>query len=392
MRLILLFAMLLLIAPLHVGQTSRPTSPPTETKPVKQLPVRSPRSAEIQLLDFKFEQMLLGREGPGLFPIEGEPAKGRRYFVEALLFREEAIATAKFEAVDARGVFIQAVRILRRSDAYGHPNFYGVMVVPDRPFRLVVSGEGFDGQRYRSAHERLFRPTARAAADSRMPKLIPDQARLMEEMMRQSLDELEKELQKLPEGVIVMTRQRVSNVTYAPFLSPSGRPLGVRVNYDVEFSQDGYYNPELHVFPFYEDDQWRGRIEMKVLNGSIVPEPTESGSPQIQPNILAYGAGYIYKAGTVYHFMAEMVPDFALQNQAKTKFCVYDQKFKYSDRKTHAIWAAIRSSESPTLYKVYIKNSDFNGIIERFYAPGAFYKSFVAEGARDCGEQPTIRF
>lgn len=156
-RSILPLALLLLIAPLCVGQSSASKLLDADTRPVKRLPVRAQRAAEIQILDFKFQQALFGFEGPSFFPIEGEPSKGARYMVEALLYGEEAIATAKFEAVDARGVFIQQVPILRQSDAYGHPNFYGVMIVPHGPFRLVVSGKGIDGQRYRSAHARLFR-------------------------------------------------------------------------------------------------------------------------------------------------------------------------------------------------------------------------------------------
>lgn len=225
-----------------------------------------------------------------------------------------------------------------------------------------------------------------------MPERIPDQVRVIEEVSRQAIAKLEDDLRKLPGGVIVMPRQRVSNVTYAPFLSGSGRPLGVRVTYEVEFSEDGYYNPGLHVFPAYDNEEWGGRIEMKVLNGSITPEPALSGSRQIQSNILAHGAGYLYKAHTRYHLMAELVPDHVLQNQTKTKFCVYDQKFKYADMKTRAAWDAIRASETPISYRVRINNSDFVGIIESYYAPGTFHKSFVAEGAKDCGEEPTTRF
>ena len=391
-RLILMLALLLLIVPLSVGQASNPALPRAATRPVKKLPRRATTTAEIQLLDFKFQQTFISREGPALWPIEGEPLKGAQYIVEALLYGEDAIATASFEVVDGRGVLIQPVRIVQQSNAYGHHEFYGLMVAPDRPFRVVVTGKGIDGKPYRSTHARLFRPKARPAAGSRMPSATREQLRLTEEMTQQAVARLEEDLKKLSGGVIVMPRQRVSNVTYAPFFSPSGRPLGVRVNYDVEFSQDGYYNPELHVFPVYDNEEWRSRIDMRVLNGSIAPQPAEESSPQVRPNILAYGAGYRYKKGTTYHFTAEMVPDYVVQNEAKTKFCLYDQKFKYADQKVLAVWAAIRASQTPISYTVHIKNSDFHGIIENFYSLGAFYKSFVAEGARDCGEQPTIRF
>jgi hypothetical protein len=122
------------MAPLGVGQTPNPALPTAATLPVKKLPRRATSTAEIQLLDFKFQQTFISREGPALWPIEGEPLKGARYIVEALLYGEDAIATAKFEVVDGRGVVIQPVRIVQQSDAYGRPEFYGLMVAPDRPF------------------------------------------------------------------------------------------------------------------------------------------------------------------------------------------------------------------------------------------------------------------
>ena len=205
------------------------------------------------------------------------------------------------------------------------------------------------------------------------------------------MDKMEEELRKNAGETIVIPRMRVSNVMYAPYLSKAGRPLGVRITFDVEFSHDGYYNPELHVYPDYKNPDWRGRIDMKPLTGSIEPLPAEEGEPQSRPHILAFGAGYLYRAGTTYHFTAEYIPDYVIQNEKKTKFCIWRQQYKYSPEQK-AAWEAILASEAPTKYTLYINNSNFGGEIEGAHSQRALFQSFVAEGAEDCGEQPTSRF
>ena len=156
-------------------------------------------------------------------------------------------------------------------------------------------------------------------------------------------------------------------------------------------ANDGYYNPELHVAPVYENEDWRGLVHMEVLNGSITPLPEESGSPQVRPNLLSYGAGYVYQGRTTYHFTADLVPEYVFQNEQKTKLCVYNQRFRYQPQ-SRAAWKALLANRSPTRYEAYIDNTGFNGEIEDFYDQGTLYLSFVVEGAQDCGVQPTSRF
>lgn len=122
-----------------------------------------------------------------------------------------------------------------------------------------------------------------------------------------------------------------------------------------------------------------------------VSNAAEVSSPQLRPNILAFGAGYVYRARTTYHFTAELIPDYVFQNAKKTKLCIYNQKFKYSPE-WQAAWREILTSEAPTTYKVHIDNADFEGEIGGLHAQGTLYKSFVTEGAEDCGEQPNIHF
>jgi hypothetical protein len=393
-RWVVLLALLPLVLLPCVGQSGGPQSPAAAMRPIKQLPSQTPSTAEIQFSGFDFQQVFITNH-PGMSAIEGEPTQGSRFFVEARLYAEEAIATAKFEAIDERGNVIQKILIERQPDANGGSGFYGVMKVPDRPFRVVVSGEGIDGRTYSRTYQRLFRPTARPKSAILLPNGGPaansKQRQQFEAASQEYMDKKEEDLRKNAAEMIVMPRIRVSNVMYAPYLSKAGRPLGVRITLDVEFSQDGYYNPELHVYPDYKNPNWRGRIDMKPLTGSIEPQPAESGSPQNQPHILAYGAGYLYREGTTYHFTAEYIPNYVIQNENKTKFCIWHQQYKHTPE-FHAAWRAILASEAPTKYTLYINNTNFGGEIEGLHPQGKLFNSFVAEGAKDCGEQPTNRF
>ena len=369
-------------------------------RPVRKLPESSPKSADIDLGDFQFASWSMSRYGPSPWPIEGEPSKGVRYYTEARLYGTEAIATAKFEAIDESGVVIAPVPIRRVAGPSGDSEFYGLMVAPDRPFRILVRGQTIDGEQYERKSERLFKPLdhpVEAPVIAQLAKMkSPAEARkiraLLEEKMKKDWVELQEDINKRQDGVIVMPMTRVFNVMYQPLFSPTGRPRGIRITYDAEFSENGYYNPALGVFPAYENEEWRGRVSLNVLEGSIKPQPEERGSPQVQPHLLAYGAGYMYLSKTTYHFVAELVPDFAVRNEAKTKFCLYNQKTNYDPPHVRAAWEAVVLSKAPITYRVSIDNSGFYGVIENFHSIGTFYDTFVRDGARDCGPEPTSRF
>jgi len=132
-------------------------------RPVKKFS-NNPRSAEIELFSFEFERPYLGREGPNFTELEGEPSAGAEYLATAELFREEAVSTAKFELVDEEGRTIQPLYFYKRDNSLEFAKFFGSAKIPDRPFRVAVSGVGIDGQQYRSVFERLFRPTRQAPA------------------------------------------------------------------------------------------------------------------------------------------------------------------------------------------------------------------------------------
>jgi hypothetical protein len=381
------------------AQTIASTFRAGDARPVKRFATRDRGAAEINLLSFDFQQPAYGFEGAGLLPLDGEPSRGARYIVSATVYGEKAIATAAFSAVDERGTVIQSIRMMRDLNTLDTSELVGLMFVPDRPFRIVMTGAALDGVSYRCTYARLFRPTQRPPAGPRLPaNTPPDMAERMtqtaDEGLRRIIDTLESEMAKQPDGVVMFPRTMISNVAYAPLFSAAGHPIGLRVTYDLRFFSDGYYNPALHVLPTYQRDDLRGLIEMHVVEGSIDPLPTVVGTPQQQTNILAYGAGYQYTGGTTYRFTADLIPDFIIQNEAKTKFCIYSRKHLeiYPSVEKRAAWTQLLTSKSPTTYKIWIGNSDFDGTIDGFSAPGTFRASFATEGAHDCGSQPTRRF
>lgn len=384
--------LLLVLTLLSVTQRNSPDLAQRKSWPVERVTDRSPTDIEFALFDF--EQLAMSRYGPSPSRISDQPTKGIKYFVEPELIGIEKIATVRFEAVDEHGAPIAVIPMSQSNGPAGDPEFFGVMLVPDRPFRVVASGQTVDGTQYKVTYESLFVPTSKPPKPNAGFSLNPKDAKkwlaLLEDTHREWSLKIEQEFAKLKDGTIVMPRTRVFNVNYTPIFSQSGQPLGFRITYELEFSQDGWYNPELKVVPAFEIREWFGKMNMAVHDGNIEPKPIEE-SPQVRSHPLEHGAGYVYRANTTYHFTADLFPDYVIRNEQKTKFCLYNRMFNYDPSLVEAR-KAILASKAPITYRVKIANSDFEGIIEKFYSHHELYNSFVAEGAVDCGPQPTNRF
>ena len=133
-----------------------------------------------------------------------------------------------------------------------------------------------------------------------------------------------------------------------------------------------------------------------MLDSTIAPMPREAYPPHdevllndIRTSPLDAGAHYTYEGDTVYRFTADLVPNFVVHNLERTKSCIHYQQYTHSPETEKAI-AQILATETPTTYSVTV--GTFKGRIQNFYGEGTFFKSFVAEGAKDCGPTPTRRF
>ena len=361
-------------------------------RPVKKFS-NNPRSAEIELFSFEFERPYLGREGPNFTELEGEPSAGAEYLATAELFREEAVSTAKFELVDEEGRTIEPLYFYKRDNSLEFAKFFGSAKIPDRPFRVAVGGIGIDGQQYRSVFERLFRPTRQAPARPILPgKLSPREARdiatMLKQMETEALAKLAERARKNPDGVIVMPRIEISNVTHQSFTSERGNKLGILLSYDMSFATDGDYAHSLQVFPFYEDDDMRGLINMQVISEEInpKPEPPSYATPEIYVDLktlVSSGSEAFYKRGVVYHFTVKLVPDFVGENKDKTRFCVDEEEFK-TNQKSQQLWQKMKQDPRPISYRIFMSQVAWGGETEPSDPPKIYYEGFLKDGAVKC--------
>lgn len=158
------------------------------------------------------------------------------------------------------------------------------------------------------------------------PKLPPAEATkiaaALKAIEQQAIANIEKEASKHPDGVIVMPRVEVSNVTYEPLLSEKDNRLGMRSRYDLRFSVDGDYAHSLQVFPFYEDNDVRGLVNMEVITEKIdpKPEPPSYATPQIHVDLntlVRYGSEAWFKDAVVYHFSVDLIPVLSARMRAE---------------------------------------------------------------------------
>lgn len=350
---------------------------------------------EFSFLGFEFKEIYYGYEGPNYTKAAGEPASGTQLVAEARLFMAPAIATVKFELLDQSGQAMRPLHFIKEDTDMADGEFVGVVSVPAQPFRVAVSGQDPTGKTYRRVYDHLFRPTDGPPAAPRLPPgLPPERAKLYQQALveydRQAKARLTEEGRGNTGGVITLPRVEVSEVTYEPLLSAPGNPIGIRLSYAVRVTRDGYYRLHPSVSPLYTTAELRGNVRMEAVAGNVAPLPSETGSDD-PSDLLRFGGGGKLKAGQVYRFTADMIPDFALRNAAGTRFCITRSKFR-EPQAGAAAWRAMLESDAPVTYRVDIGGTNVTGQIENFNAPAVFHRSFLKEGAGECGEHGNVNF
>jgi hypothetical protein len=369
--------------------------------PVERLTSGPSRAGEIQLFSFEFQRPYFGREGPNFTRLDTQPSAGVQYLVKAELFRQEAVASAKFELVSERGRAIQLLHMWKSDNSLDNGQYVGFAKVPAQPFRVVVSGKDVDGKPYRRAYAQLFRPVNGPTAPPLVPPQLPKAeatkiTAMLKAFEQQEIANLEKQVSKHGDGVIVMPRVTVSHITYEPFLSEKHNRLGMRLRYDLRFSVDGNYAHSLQVFPVYKDENVRGLVNMEVVNEKIEPkpEPPSYATPDIHVDLntlVRYGSEAWFKAAVVYHFSIDLAPNFVGQNAKRTKFCVYEDQYTHS-AESQRTWEAIKMSSVPIKYRIFINKMDWSGETKPFYPPRIFFEGFLKEGAAKCKPHKNVNF
>ncbi len=316
------------------------------------------RARDVQFSSFEFQQLELAREtGVNFTRLDKQPSVGAHYLVKAQLYGQQVVATAKFELVDEGGRVIQLLHMSKSDNSLDYGQYTGFAKVPSQRFRVAVSGMGLDGKRYRSVYSVLFRPTKRPPAPPRLPpKLPPAKATKIAAMLKaigqqaqQAIANMEKEVSKHPDGVIIMPRVEVSNVTYESFFSDKDNRLGIRLQYDLRFSVNGNYAHYLQVFPDYGDDNVRGLVNMEVINEKIDPRP--------EPPSYATPSDYV--------------------------------DLNTNSVESQRAWEAMKASRALVKYSVFIHKMDWGGETQLFYPPTMFYDGFLKEGALKCKPSET---
>ena len=389
-------------------QTANPGAPPSDTtssqastivssgkgQPVKRSTTAQPSAKDIDFHSFEFQTIYFGREGPNYRSLRAEPSRAAQQLAKAEIFAQPAIGSIKFELINENGATLQLLYFVKTSHIASDGEYFGLVTVPEVPFRVKVSGNDTDRNPYVRVFSHLFHPKDQPPPPPQLPLGAPlDSAKVLKSL--EAEDErtkarYAKEAETNPQGVIVIPRLQVLSVYYSSFLSANGNPIGIQIRYEARFSQNGTYSPSPFIFPVYDDYDLRGSVEMKVTDEKIEPLPEVQYSFQL-PDLLKYDTGATYKTGVTYHFTVDLVPDYVIQNATKDKFCIYVRKFSGS-QKMQAIWDNLRSNGAPIKYRVEIRNSDFNGETEPFHSQKSFLASFVKEGAQDCGPNPNVNF
>jgi hypothetical protein len=377
---------LLVISVVLAGGIARAQSYSGEAIPVVQR-VDSVEFSRLRFLTFAF-----GREGPMDVPLSTPPVAGREYFFEGGVFGIESVATIRFELLDATGRSLQTIAVWKDSDAYDDGDFHGFVTVPNQPFRFAASGTTPSGQPFRSVLNTLFQPSAAGPVEQPIIPSIasPNESRQLQEFVAEYRRQLKARSAQAaaehPGGVITLARASVSRITYEPFSSASGSPIGLRLHYSIRFPSRQTIVATPHVFPAYPQTAWRGVVAMKASGGTITPAPQMVGAQSLQ-DVIVYGGAATYQAGSTYNFTIDMVPDYVIQGTQTGRFCIYQQKFS-----NRALWDALIASTVDVPYSVFISDTKTAATIPTFFSQRTLYNGFTAAGAFDCGPAPNVRF
>jgi hypothetical protein len=353
----------------------------------------TPLAAGIRFYSFTFQEPHPYHLSVHYGPIEGEPSAGGRYGVEAGIENDDAIAVATIDVIDEAGNGIQQVPMVAEGLGYTY-RFVGLMTVPAHPFRVRLTGQGLDGTRFTRVHPRLFRP---AATPQRLPtfaenlppdvprEVIAGVQRMFDELAPKTVAEREALLAANPDGRIVIPRYQISNVTYAPLLSPTGGPIGFRVTYDIVFSRSGRYSPGLGIAGQNMGTGIVERVRLHTLESTIVPAPREVHAPEKEaanyPDLFDQRTDFLYEKDTLYRFTVERVPNYIRRERGRLTLCMSaPQSQKSFDRMV--------ANTDPTRYEVSIGDGAFTSAIENFYGEGIFYRTLMTEGTPNCDQRP----
>ncbi|HEV2663390.1 MAG TPA: hypothetical protein VG324_00665, partial [Blastocatellia bacterium] len=260
----------------------------------------------------------------GVFSMDRfQPVRGARQHAQ-IHTSSYNIDTIEFRLIDERGELIAPIKF-RQSD-YSIPyNFTLLLDTPDRPFRVAARGRDASGKNFQRVIGWLIRPqTSDPSGAGAVPGAPPRTEGATAEGDNQAQAWAPQEWnQSVVEGEYKVIRAQVENWSDEPLLSEKGAPIGIRLKYSVRFPVDGSYSPFPSLFPERASRGFTGALSMRVHKGSVEPEP--EGSQKSSQWI--FGGRGTFKAGVVYNFSVDLVPNYVFYNEQKGAFCLQTKTY-----------------------------------------------------------------
>jgi hypothetical protein len=353
--------------------------------------------------------MFVGFQQPGIYhmltahfgSIEGEPTRGIRYGVYASVSGLESVGALWFEMVNESNAFMERIPMVPEDTSpLDSGRFVGMLTVPSEPFRIVLRGITHDGRRFHGVQRQLFRPVQTAPRSPFVGfeeiALPPAQRDVLRKEYQAMLAEVvaarERRVAANPEGTIRVPQTRVTDVKYAPYLSPSGLPLGLTITYTVEVEPGGRYDPSLRVVQQDMASGGDSRDAMRPLDTSITPRPYLYHAPDREaeeiPGLLLSDA--VYRSGTRYRFSVRLAPAFVARRPDGDTLCLTLSHLK-NPYQGDALYRQMIANRGPSTYRVYIGRNVFDGRIEGFAGDGMLYQHWIDEGTLPCPEPQAPR-
>jgi hypothetical protein len=267
--------------------------------------------------------------------------------------------------------------------------------VPSRPFRVAMEAEDLQGNRSQHVFEQLFQPKKEPPPLVRYPEgIASDLLARLQQLTSKSESGTEKRLEQQgaahPDGTVRLPHARIRQAEYAPLLSGNGEPLGVRVRYVITFSEDGYYQASADVSPIFRNYDWRGVVNLRLLDARVEPALTDDPSGEAAL-ALEHGGLVPYKANVDYQLTVDFIPSYVIRNDARTKFCLKEQLIG-SQPLQISRWQMIKASTEPLPYSATISDFGFSARTGDLPPVGVFHENFIKEGALPCGPTPKRNF
>jgi hypothetical protein len=325
----------------------------------------------------------------GIFSMDRfQPVRGARQHAQ-IHTSSYNIDTIEFRLIDEQGELIAPIKF-RQSDYSIPHNFTLLLDTPDRPFRIAARGRDTSGKSYQRVLGWLIRPQvsdpinagatartegAQAGADDQPSSWAPQEWN-----------------QNVVEGEYKVIRAQIESWIDEPLLSEKGNPIGIRLKYSIRFPVDGSYSPVPSLYPDRAGRGFSGALGMRLHKGSVEPEPDGA---QKSSQWLFGGRG-TFKAGVVYNFSVDLVPNYVFFNEQKGAFCLQTKAYIQSGGPAGpGGQPALRErferevmSDTRIRYRISISGINLDGwqplLTERTYTPNAWYQSYRREGAVDC--------